>query len=365
MGWCTNKRQATRCRVCGVVVVLVTAIAGQAMAFYSFGDGYGNKWGDPGFGTPAVVTWGYMTDGTVAGDDFRIDPWSFPDISGLAGGSDITSLRMTVDAAYGPGSFDAAIQGAFDTWASVADITFIGPLTDNGLPINDPGATAVDIRIGAFHPDPTHSFKDVGAVGFAPPWNGGTLAGDVLFNLDAFFQIAPGDEDVTPIDYFQGNDIEGLFLHELGHAAIGLGHPDPADAATDVNSVMYVGWDCCTYINREPAADDVNGAVYTYGAPVDRLPGDFDGSGAVDTQDINPFVLALTNPAQYEATYGLPPVLYDTNGDWTIDTQDINPFVTLLTGGAAAIVPEPSAGMLLLAVGAVAGWPRRLGQVDR
>ncbi len=349
----------------GWTIALFAVMAtGHASAFFSFGNGYGNKWGDPEFGTPAVVTWGYMPDGTVAGDDFRIDPWSFPDISGVVGGSNITQLRATIDTAYGGGSFDTAIQNAFDTWAAVADVIFIGPLTDNNLPINDPNATAVDIRIGAFQPDPTHSFQYVGAVGFAPPWNGGTLAGDVLFNLAALFQVAPGDEDVTPIDYFYGNDLEGLFLHELGHAAIGLGHPDFNDPATDVNSVMYVGGGCCTYVNRQPAEDDINGAQFTYGPPTVRLPGDFNGSGAVDTEDINPFILALTNAVQYETTFGLPPVVHDPNGDQVINTEDINPFICWLTGGgncaggAPVIIPEPTAFWLFTVAAAFSACRR-------
>ncbi len=88
------------------------------------------------------------------------------------------------------------------------------------------------------------------------------------------------------------------------------------------------------------------------------LPGDFDGSGVVDTQDINPFILALTNPAGFELTYGVDPAVYDTNNDGVINTEDINPFIIILTGGGqAAIIPEPATS-LLLAVG-LAGVARR------
>ncbi len=66
------------------------------------------------------------------------------------------------------------------------------------------------------------------------------------------------------------------------------------------------------------------------------LPGDFDGSGTVDTQDINPFILALTNPAAFQSTYGVNPVVYDTNNDGVINTEDINPFILILTGGGSA-----------------------------
>ncbi len=84
-----------------------------------------------------------------------------------------------------------------------------------------------------------------------------------------------------------------------------------------------------------------------------HLPGDFDGSGTVDTQDINPFILALTNPGQYQTQYGVDPVVYDTNSDAVINTEDINPFIIILTGGAPAIIPEP-ASFTLLALGGLA-----------
>ncbi len=61
--------------------------------------------------------------------------------------------------------------------------------------------------------------------------------------------------------------------------------------------------------------------------------GDLNCDATVDLGDINPFVLALTDPATWQATYPTCPVLNgDINADGSIDLGDINPFVALLTG---------------------------------
>ena len=65
-------------------------------------------------------------------------------------------------------------------------------------------------------------------------------------------------------------------------------------------------------------------------------PGDMNCDATVDFGDINPFVLALSNPTVYGQTYpGCPILNGDINGDGTFDFGDINPFVALLSGGGA------------------------------
>ncbi len=61
------------------------------------------------------------------------------------------------------------------------------------------------------------------------------------------------------------------------------------------------------------------------------LPGDLNCDGAVDFDDINPFVLALTGEANYYAEY--PDCNWfnaDIDGNGMVDFDDINPFVNLL-----------------------------------
>ncbi|MEX2544896.1 MAG: PEP-CTERM sorting domain-containing protein [Phycisphaeraceae bacterium] len=92
----------------------------------------------------------------------------------------------------------------------------------------------------------------------------------------------------------------------------------------------------------------------------EHLVGDMTLDGAIDATDVAPFVLALTNPAAYEAQYGIDPALVgDINGDGAFDATDVAPFVELLVGaGATATVPEPGS-LMLLAAGALVLARRR------
>jgi hypothetical protein len=65
------------------------------------------------------------------------------------------------------------------------------------------------------------------------------------------------------------------------------------------------------------------------------LIGDLNCDGVVNGFDIDPFVLALANPAGYGAAYpDCDRALADINGDGGVDGFDIDPFVILLTGDA-------------------------------
>ncbi len=59
--------------------------------------------------------------------------------------------------------------------------------------------------------------------------------------------------------------------------------------------------------------------------------GDVNCDGVVDFRDINPFVLALTDPPEYQRRFpNCPLIAADCNGDGRVDFRDINAFVPLL-----------------------------------
>jgi hypothetical protein len=66
----------------------------------------------------------------------------------------------------------------------------------------------------------------------------------------------------------------------------------------------------------------------------ESLSGDMNCDGAVGFGDINPFVLALSNPEGWQELYeGCDIMNGDVNGDGEFGFGDINPFVALLAGG--------------------------------
>jgi carboxypeptidase A1 len=89
-----------------------------------------------------------------------------------------------------------------------------------------------------------------------------------------------------------------------------------------------VGWQYCGW-----NIDDVQvWAADPDGCP--GLTGDMNCDGVVSAADIDPFVLALTDPDAYAAQYPDCDMLNaDGNGDGSVTAADIDPFVVILTGG--------------------------------
>ena len=69
--------------------------------------------------------------------------------------------------------------------------------------------------------------------------------------------------------------------------------------------------------------------------------GDLNCDGTVDWRDVNPFVLVLSDRAEYEERYPECDARNgDCNGDERVDFGDINPFVALLGAGDGADLPS-------------------------
>jgi hypothetical protein len=94
-------------------------------------------------------------------------------------------------------------------------------------------------------------------------------------------------------------------------------------------------------------------------------PGDMDGDGDIDFDDIDDFVLGVTNAGLYEDTFGVPPSMRgDTDGDDDMDFDDIPGFVAMMPGlprdNWLYVIPEPTT-LFLAAISLLValGWPRQ------
>ncbi|QDT72148.1 matrixin family metalloprotease [Lacipirellula limnantheis] len=291
---------------------------------------YYNKWGDiftPG-SSGGTITWSIMPDGTT------IDPaFSDPNITGV---STLNALMTSL----GYDQALAAIERSLAQWSSAANIYFVR-VPDSGVPFHSPGATPPDtgqIRLGAFAIN-----AGIGAVGYAPPPNGGTLEGDVLLNSNSTFFFDDGAEGEL-IDVF--NDFEGLILHELGHA-MGLAH-------SDAQSVMSVNYDIFKYVNRILDPDDVAAVQFLYGP---ALRADFNHDNVVDDDD-----LAIWKTG-FGTTLAVDPMTGDADGNGAIDGADLLVWQRESSTGAGtstavATVPEGSALTLALVAAGVAAYCR-------
>jgi hypothetical protein len=157
----------------------------------------------------------------------------------------------------------------------------------------------------------------------------GTLGGTGNFGYDPLLIDPDGPDDLpgTPDDLIQPDGCSSPCTNTGDNAAL---PPDEFDLDGDGDL-------------SEPLPLDLAGNPRVYDGRVDRgayetvaqqcLRGDLNCDGCVTFRDINPFVLALSNPAAYYLAY---PDCYLLNGDCNYDGVlnfgDINPFVAILSG---------------------------------
>ncbi|MAE65496.1 MAG: hypothetical protein CMJ18_14595 [Phycisphaeraceae bacterium] len=227
----------------------------SAFTIYPLGPGDAQKWGERTIGTPGTVTWSLVPDGTVFQDPH------FPDeFLAISGTSDMTGVFNQVG---GEAAARAAMQRAFDTWSSIARITFTEVPDDGAVfgSLDDAPPGRGHIRISAYPLDPGG-----GAAGYGPPGYDSPLLFDAGLGEQANLDAAVFSQD----------------LHDLFDASVS--NPPSASATVTVETAgsEWAIWDPKpTFVIRNE-----NGALNTY-YPPDRIAGNLVFNSLATFQIVN------------------------------------------------------------------------------
>jgi Matrixin len=255
------------------------------------------------------ITYSFVPDGT--------------NIGGLS-----SNLFATMNKVAPTATWEAAFEKAAAIWSTYANIN-LALVSDNGEVSGASGNQQDDPNVGDIRIGMTPQSGGTLAITFLPPpFNGGTLAGDMVLNSKVTWGMNTGA------------DIETVALHEFGHA-LGLG-----ENTTDPSTVMYQSY---TGIKQNLAPDDIAGIQSIWGAqPTDTTP----NQTFQTAQDLTPLIdsnaqIALSGLKLSPMTGGdydwfKATVPTTTNGTMTITLQSAN-----LSSATLHLVVENSAGKVL------------------
>ncbi len=240
----------------------------------------------------------------------RITYSFMPDGTNIGGSP--SALFHTLNANYPTATWEQQINQAAALWEDAANLN-LSLVSDDGLPVGTSGdqqgdSRFGDIRIGAI-PLPSGILAETF---LPPPANGGTDAGDIIFNSTVNWQIN------------SNYDLMTVAAHEFGHA-LGLGE------STVSNAVMYGTYNG---IKQALASDDIAGIQSIYSAPqFDQFnTGGKRDNTYITATNINSFVgsnaqlaipgLDMTTAGDSEWFYVNVPA--NTTGSMTITVQSSN-----------------------------------------
>ncbi len=175
-------------------------------------------------------------------------------------------------------------------WQNVANVN-LAMVGDDGSAFGAAGNQQGDPRFGDVRFAATA--QDPGVLGLAflpPPYNGGSLAGDVVMNSGVAWAINS--------DF----DLMTVAVHEIGHS-LGMGHSAISSA------VMYAAY---TGVKQALTTDDSAGIQSVYGA---RLADTFDAAQSNGSPSVASAISSLLNP-QAQATLAGLDVTTAADNDW-------------------------------------------------
>jgi hypothetical protein len=162
----------------------------------------------------------------------------------------------------------------------------------------------------------------------------GSVPGDTV--LERWVFAVPNTGVFNPVRF----DFAALYLSQLDDGvnywitaesdAVGGYDPVWAIAGEGTGSMSFK---CPPTGPWSPAHSGEVASVIVLGTRV-SLRGDLNCDGALNFDDVNAFVLALSDPAGYRAAYPTCGyLLADINADGAVTFDDIDPFVAILSGG--------------------------------
>ena len=242
---------------------------------------------------PARVTFSFVPDGTNVG--------------GLP-----SNLFATLNAQAATATWELAFLKAASYWSSAAHLN-MAMVSDNGADISTSGDQQGDPRFGDIRISMVNEGNNgvLASTFLPPPSNGGTVAGDIVFNSYYTFHLNS--------DY----DVQTVALHELGHA-LGLAHSSVAGAAM---GPYYSG------LIQAPTADDTAGMAAVYGA----FPSDTDTNKTSGTATD---ITSLLNGNHQVAISNLS-MAGPTDLDWfkvTVPVGTSGTMVVTMQGGGLSMV---------------------------
>jgi hypothetical protein len=219
------------------------------------------------------------------------------------------------------------------TMNSDKSVTAVFALDQETLTVNVTGQGDVAL-------DPPGGMYDYGTsvqltANAASDWGFDHWEGDLTGSTNPATLLMNGPKNVTAV--FVINQYT-LTVDIVGQGTVALNPPGgtyPAGTSVQLSASAAAGW------HFDAWSGDLSGSTnpadvtmtdnLTVTAVFGRL-GDLNCDGVVDFGDINPFVLSITDPAAYQATYPSCVILHgDFDGDGEVGFGDINPFIAALT----------------------------------
>ncbi|WP_406699484.1 matrixin family metalloprotease [Singulisphaera sp. Ch08] len=174
----------------------------------------------------ATVGYDYILSGTRWVNPSHITYSVAPD--GVLWDHGTSNLNAAFNAKFGNGVWQRQFALALATWQSVANIN-IAQVSDSALGFGTFGKSQGDPRFGDIRLGGapfSNSSNPTLAIGYYPPPQGTTEAGDLEINTTKNFTIGGGG----------GYDLYSVLLHETGHA-LGLDH------SLNPNTVMFANYE--------------------------------------------------------------------------------------------------------------------------